>query len=326
MTSDVRLLERLLRHHLLVQRFAGSQIKAAMPVIRQLAKDLRGRIAAGDATEFAMGRMVASDGIQQALDLEDFAVQEAQFAQQLLGASVSVDLAEGLDLDAVRAITTRRQMQLVAGDTIKRMTIPEMWQEFSEGAGRDAMRVVQAGVLEGRTQQQMSRQVAELVTTRSRRQAETVIRTATNGIGSAARNTVYQQNSDILEGERWISTLDSRVTLTCAGRDQRVYPLGRGPRPPAHYGCRSVMVPEIKEQYRIAAKGERASYQGPVSNQTTYGGFLRNQPADFQDEVLGPQRAALFRSGKVKIEQFTDDMGRTLSLDELADRYDLTMQ
>lgn len=338
MTSDVKLLERLIRHQILIQRFSGSQIKAALPVIRQLAKDLRSRIAAADATEFQMGRMVAlerdiqllvttaTQGIQQRLDLDDFAVQEAQFTQKLIGASVSIDLAEGLDLDAVRAITTRRQMQLVAGDTVKRMTIPQLWQEFSEAAGRDAMRAVQAGVLEGRTQQDLARDVSQLVTTRSRRQAETVIRTSVNNIGSAARNTVYQQNSDILEGERWISTLDSRVTLTCAGRDQRVYPLGRGPRPPAHYGCRSVMVPEIKEQYRIATKGERASYQGPVSNQTTYGGFLRNQPAEFQDEALGPERAALFRSGKVKVEQFTDDMGRTLSLDELRARYDITMQ
>lgn len=338
MTSHQKPLERLVRHQVMIQRFSGSQIKAAMPALRQLAKDLRQRIQAADATEFQMGRMVALErdiqalvatatgDIQQALDLEEFAVQEAQFAQQLLGASVSVDLAEGLDLDAVRAITTRRQMQLVSGQTVKNLTIPQMWDEFSEGAGREAMRVVQAGVLEGRTQQQMAREVGQLVLSRNRRQAETVVRTAVNGIGGAARDHVYRDNADILEGERFLATLDSRTTLTCAGYDQTIHPLGQGPRPPLHYGCRSLRVPVIKEQYRIAAQGERASMDGPVSNQLTFGGFLRNQPKEFQDDYLGPRRAKLFREGAIKIEQFTDNLGRPLTLQELRQRYDLTMQ
>ncbi len=339
MTSHQKLLERLVRHQVMIQRFSGSQIKAAMPAIRQLAKDLRQRIASGDATEFGRGRMIALERdiqalvatatgtIQQALDLEDFAVQEAEFTQKLLGASVSVDLAEGLDLDAVRAITTRRQMRLVSGDTIKNLTIPQLWDEFDANAGREAMRVVQAGVLEGRTQQDLAREVGTLVQTRTRRQAETVIRTAVNNIGSAARNRVYEQNADILEGERFLATLDGNTTTTCAGLDARdeIYPIGRGPIPPMHYGCRSVRVPVVKEEYRIAAQGERASYEGPVSNQLTYQGFLRRQSKEFQDDVLGARRAELFRSGKLKMEQFIDDQGRVLDLDELAARYDLTM-
>ena len=338
MAEHDKLLERLVRHQVMVQRFAGSQIKAARPILRQLAKDVRQRIQAADATELQMARLgelerdiralaaAATDDIQQALDLEDFAVEEAQFAQRLLGAAVSVDLAEGLDLDVVRAITTRRKMRLVSGDKIKSLTIPEMWGEFSESAGRDAMRVVQSGVLEGRTQQQMAREVSQLVSTRSRRQAETVIRTATNGIGGAARDMVYQDNSDIIEGERFLATLDGRTTLTCAGLDQTIHPLGQGPRPPLHYGCRSLRVPVIRPEYRIATQGERASMDGPVSNQTTYGGFLRRQSAEFQDDVLGPTRARLFREGKISIDQFTDDMGRVLSLDQLRQRYDITMQ
>jgi hypothetical protein len=64
---------------------------------------------------------------------------------------------------------------------------------------------------------------------------------------------------------------------------------------------------------------------GPVDSRTTYGGFLKRQSKEFQDDVLGPRRGGLFRSGKVKIDQFVDDMGRSLSLDELVARYDITM-
>ncbi|MDX1464486.1 MAG: phage minor head protein [Halomonas sp.] len=340
MTTDIKLLERLIRHQIFVQRFAGGQIKRALPILRELARDLRRRIAEGNATDFQMARMTALEAdlrfiaadhasqVQQALDLEDFAVQEVQFTQRLMGAAVAVDLAEGVTPELVRALTTRRQMQLVSGQTVKRLTIPQMWDEFAEGVAKDARRVVETGLIEGRTQQQMARGVAELVTTRSRRQAETVVRTATNGIGSAARNMVYADNADILEGERFIATLDSRTTRTCAGLDARdeVYPVGQGPTPPMHYGCRSVRVPVVKEQYRLGAKGERASYQGPVSNQLTYQGFLKRQSAEFQDEVLGAKRAELFRSGKLKVGQFIDDQGRVLSLDELEARYGLTME
>lgn len=338
MTSDIRLLERLIRHQVMLQRLSGGQIKRAMPVLKQLAKGLRARIAAGDATEFAMGRMVAleqdirvlvTEGVasmQGQLELEDIATQEVEFAQRLLGAAVSVDLAEGLNADMVSAVMTRRQLTLVSGDNVKRATIPQLFDEFAGAVSREALNTVRAGVIEGRTQQELARDVASMVVTRSRRQAESVIRTSVNGISGAARNEVYQANGDILDGERWISTMDSRVTLTCAGRDGRVYRLGQGPRPPAHYGCRSVMAPEIKPEYRIAAKGERATQFGPVSNQMTYGGFLKRQSREFVEDVLGKKKADLFLSGKLKIDQFTDDLGRSLSLDELQARYDLTME
>lgn len=337
MTEQAKLVERLTRHQIHIQQFGGGQVKKALPILRELARDLRRRIQAGDATELQMGRMLALEqdiqlvvrqaveSLQGELDLQDFATQEVQFTQRLMGAAVAVDLGEGLSPETIRAIVTRKQMRLVSGDTIKQLTIREAFDEFAGAVSRDAMRVVQAGVLEGRTQQQMAREVAGMVTTRSRKQAETVIRTATNHIGGAARDEVYAANSDILDGERWVSTLDGRTSLLCQGRDRRVYPVGQGPRPPGHYGCRSVMVPVIKREFRLGAQGERASMDGPVDNRTTYGGFLRKQSAEFQDSVLGPERAKLFRSGKVRIDQFTDDLGRTLSLDDLAQRFDLDL-
>ncbi|HET8792074.1 MAG TPA: hypothetical protein VFM75_12775, partial [Modicisalibacter sp.] len=214
MTADVRLLERLIRHQIQIQRLASGQAKKALPILRALAKDLRKRIQAGDATEFQLGRMTALEAdirlivtnavtdIQGELDLEDFAKQEVAFTQTLLGAAVSVDLAQGANVDMIAASVTRKQMTLVSGDTIKRLTIREAFDEFAGAVALDAMRVVQAGVIEGRTQSQMSRGVAELVSTRSRRQAEAVVRTATNFIGNTARNDVYVANADILEGER----------------------------------------------------------------------------------------------------------------------------
>ncbi|WP_299231702.1 phage minor head protein [uncultured Halomonas sp.] len=338
MTAEWKLLERLVRHQVLLQRLSSGQIKRALPVLRQLAKDLRGRIAAADATEFGMSRMLelerdirvlvteGVESLQGRLELDEIATQEVDFAERLLGASVTVDLAQGVQADMVAAVMTRRQLTLVAGDEIKRLTIPQMFKEFDEAVGRDALSLVRAGVLEGKTQQELARGVAELVQTRSRRQAEAVIRTAVNGISGAARNEVYTANSDILEGEKWTSTLDGRTSAVCRARDGVVYSLNSGPRPPAHYNCRSLMRPVIKEEYRIAAVGDRASMDGPVDSRVTYGGWLKRQPREFVEDVLGKEKAGLFLAGKVRIDQFVDDMGRSLTLDQLRQRYDLTMQ
>lgn len=335
MTSHGKLLEALIRHQIYIQQFGGGQVKRALPILRALARDLQQRIAG--ATEFQASRMVAMErdlreiiiqattGMQGALELEDFAEQEAGFAAKLLGSGATVEIRQGFTPEQIRAITTRSKMTLLSGNVEKRLTIREAFDDFAQGVGRDSMRVVQAGVLEGKTTDAMAREVSQLVRTRSRQQAEAVIRTATNHIGATARDEVYRANADILEGERFMATLDSHTTIRCAGLDRTLHPLGQGPRPPLHYRCRSIRVPEVKEEYRLGGLGERASMDGPVDNQLTYGGFLRKQSKEFQNDVLGPRRAALFRSGKVKINQFTDDAGRVLTLDQLAAREGLTL-
>jgi hypothetical protein len=56
---------------------------------------------------------------------------------------------------------------------------------------------------------------------------------------------------------------------------------------------------------------------GQVSEKLNYSDWLRTKPADFQDEVLGAERAKLFRDKKVDIDRFTNDRGRTYTLEEL---------
>ena len=103
-------------------------------------------------------------------------------------------------------------------------------------------------------------------------------------------------------------------------RDGKVYPFApNSPTPPAHWGCRSVIVPKVKKKYDLFADldGVRPSESGEVSTRTTYGGWLKKQPKAFVDEALGPTRGRLFRSGKVKIDGFTDPTGRVYTISEL---------
>ena len=59
---------------------------------------------------------------------------------------------------------------------------------------------------------------------------------------------------------------------------------------------------------------------GTVPEKQTYSQWLTNQSTEFQDDVLGPSRAKLFKSGKVKIDKFISN-GRRLTLEELEARF-----
>lgn len=54
---------------------------------------------------------------------------------------------------------------------------------------------------------------------------------------------------------------------------------------------------------------------------TNYNGWLKKQPAAFQDEVLGKSKGRLFRNGGLELNQYIDRNGNELTLDQLRDRH-----
>jgi len=327
------IVERETRHQIFIQRFAGGEYKKIRPILLGLRADLLARMA-DNPTDFQMGRAermiqsidrIVADRTAQINDslirgLNEFAQYEIEFQANMMAAlGVEATLPAVQTISA--AVTTKPAMLGQRPETIAQMVT-----RFSGGLNRAVMTTIQSGAIEGRTIQQMSRDVSRLMTTRTAREADALVRTAVNHIGTVARTAVYEANSDVIVEEQWVATLDARTTLKCAGRDGKRYPVGQGDFPPAHYGCRSIRVPIIDPALRVPGlEGERASVRGPVSANTTYDGFLRNQSQEFQNEVLGPERGKLFRDG-MPVSRFTDDAGRTLTLNELQQIEGLTLQ
>jgi len=156
------------------------------------------------------------------------------------------------------------------------------------------------------------------ISKRQKRQADALVRTITNHISSEARTATHQQNPRVVTGEKWVAVLDNRTTIGCAALDGKVYGFGKGPSVPRHWNCRSARVPEINPKFaQPDLDGERASEFGPVSGGTKYSTWFGKQSKSFQESVLGAERAQLYRNGGLKIDQFTDDLGVTYTLDEL---------
>lgn len=76
----------------------------------------------------------------------------------------------------------------------------------------------------------------------TRRNAEAVARTAIQHVANQARQLVWQNTEGKLDRVRWVSTLDGRTTPICQARDGELFPIDSGPRPPAHFQCRSTVV------------------------------------------------------------------------------------
>lgn len=109
----------------------------------------------------------------------------------------------------------------------------------------------------------------------------------------------------------------------CRARDGKIYPVDSGPRPPAHVACRSSTAPVTKSWKELglnlneAPPGTRASMNGQVPDDLVYSSWLRKQPVEFQEEVLGKTKATLFRKGEIDLDRFVDRAGNELTLAEL---------
>jgi hypothetical protein len=67
------------------------------------------------------------------------------------------------------------------------------------------------------------------------------------------------------------------------------------------------------------SESTRASMDGQVPAKMTYNEWLKGKPAAFQNEVLGPSRAKLFRAG-MPVDRFVNRAGDKLTLDDLRKR------
>lgn len=220
------------------------------------------------------------------------------------------------------------------------------WASNIEGGRMAKVReAVRIGYLEGETASQIVTRIrgtraekyANGILQRSRRDLMAVVNTAVAHVAATAREQFYAANDDLVKQEVWRATLDTRTSEPCRIRDGKKYeaqthkPVGhkipwlQGPGK-IHWNCRSTASPVTPSWQELGipisemAPGERASMDGQVPSETTYGAWLQRQSAARQDAVLGHERGELLRNGGLKLPDFYTPTGRWLTLDELRAR------
>ncbi len=334
MSTQQYLIDAATRHQVFLQRYGGGQAKEALTVLNRLRRAINARLSQ-EPTVFQAQRLEAVLKDISALSIEAFhnisnqtidgskelAKSEAAFSAKLFDkATVNTEFT----IPADTVLIANVMQSAMKANVNSAITIEEALRQFSEAKTKQIAQIISDGVVLGDTTPVIARNVGETINTLNRRQLDTLVRTITNHTSSVARKEIYSANSDIMDGYKWIATLDNRTTMICAGRDGVVYQDMTGsPVPPAHWGCRSTTIPVISPEFDIGAKlkGQRPAISAggveQVSGRTTYGGWLKKQPKDFVDEALGVERSKLFRSGKLAIDKFTDPTGRIYTLKEL---------
>ncbi len=155
-----------------------------------------------------------------------------------------------------------------------------------------------------------------------------LIRTSINQVANTASQQVYEANQDITKKYRYVATLDTRTSARCAALDGREFEYGKGPMPPQHFNCRSTTVPIIDPDILPpSTTATRASKDGQVPIDQSYGEWLSKQPRSVQADALGPGKVAYFNRLAKKygprdaIAKLVRDDGSELTLEQLRKRY-----
>lgn len=200
---------------------------------------------------------------------------------------------------------------------------------------------IRSGYLEGRTTDQIIRSIrgtkasgyADGFLERPRKDLAAVVQTAVSHTAATAREQFNVANSEILKAEDWLSTLDTKTSTDCIIRDKLSYEVGThkpiGHKVPwlqgpgrIHFCCRSTSTPRTKSWRELGipidemTPGQRASMDGQVPGDTTYGTWLDRQSDARKAQVLGPVRYRLYKDGN-GLEDFYSPTGEWLTLEQI---------
>lgn len=358
MAANDKIADLFAAHAIDLLRVEAGQRKAVTRLLTDLEADLVAQLARIDPT--GVSRQSARVArLEKLLDQVRGSIRSAYRGAGTLLTSELRELAdievaftarainEGLGLQLATATITRAQATALVGDLLVQGAPVADW--WSRQAGdtlqrfQDAMRL---GMSQGDTSAQLIQRIrggrrnGEVVTgfmDISRRNADTLVRSATQAASAAAKDAAYNANADILRGIVWMATLDGRTTIGCGARDGLLYSVGthepidhdlpwEGGPGNRHFGCRSTSAPVTKSFRELGLDidelppATRASIDGQLPSDTKFEGWLSRQSRARQEQVLGAGRADLFRDGKIGLRDLLDGNGRELTLEELRAR------
>lgn len=320
----------MLRHHVALQRLSADEITKVDGFLDQIAIELQRRLSGDELTQLARSRLERAlerlseylaetlGSFQQDImkDLASIADHEAAFnVQALNNLSVETDFTAPTALQ-IRTLAFDSPLLVQGPDGGKLLkSFVKGWTNTEKARVTNAIRL---GVATGQTNSQIARGIRGTAALKyndgllavSKRNADTIVHTAIQHVSQAGRTAVFTANDDIVEGERWISTLDVRTCPRCGALDQQVFPLGKGPRPALHPRCRCVTTPVFKEQFAFLQKGGTRPSVGDAGAKsvpagTTFYNWLKTQPRSFVEFTLGPTRAKLLLDGELSASRFS---------------------
>lgn len=267
---------------------------------------------------------------------EVIGLDEARFVRDAVAETWPFRLPKGRTVspEGIRAILRSRPFQgKVLRDWVK---------DFDAATRRRIREQIQVGLLNGESTDAIVQRLVGVGRPRvggvfpgTRRDAETIVRTAIQHVSSFAQRDMMLKHGKLFRFEVWTTAFDSRVCERCLALQGRRFEPGVGPYPGLHARCRCsrqpVFVsakeagfdpsdplgrgrrPKVAVQYDDLGKAT----DGKAPLMLDGDAWLRAQPEWVQDQILGKGGAAIWRRGDVPAGAFIDRSARGLTLAEL---------
>lgn len=350
--------DEAIRHQVALQGYTTGVLHRILAVLnrsdKRLAAELTVALESMSPTLFSMERLESllssvrvmsaqvyrEMGAEMTKELEAFVPYELSYQHQMLVSHVPVGVH-------VAAVSAPQVYAAAMARPFQGVLLKNVWSDLDAGKMKKVRQSIAQGYVEGKTTDQI---IWELRGTRAkgytdgalesnRHDVEAVVRTAIGHTAGFAQDKVMEANVDLVKAVQWSATLDTRTSSQCRIRDRLLYtpddrkpighkvPWGAGPGR-LHWRCRSGQTPVLKSHKElgidipeIVVDGKtRASMDGQVAAETSYGDWLKKQSAVRQDQVLGPARGRLLRDGKLEMSDMYTARGELLTLDDLRKR------
>jgi len=345
-SAEQQIADDLLAHTLDLFRLDASLRGNALSLLQKMQKELRAKLGANNLTAFgkdATQRLLA----ETSAVIDDYYRQIKRQSDEALNALPEIAAQAVRDALAGVGYATALAPPVHFATAMTDVMIQgapssEWWARQSTDTKFRFSNVLRQGIVQGKTNQQiignvLGRGPGQGVLEVSRRNAAALVQTSVQTVANVARLESFAQNADVVKGVKQISTLDSHTTDICIAYSGMAWNLEGKPiqgnklafngGPPRHWNCRSLLVPMTKSFKELGIdipemkKSTRASSDGQISAGMTFDDFLTRKGKAFQDEILGPGRAQLWRDKKITLQQLLDLQGNPLSLSELQAKY-----
>src|SRR5690554_4304471 len=299
-TANDRLADLAIGHQIYLQRYGGGVARKIIALLNRVDADLYRQLT--EALErlpreaFTVQRLdqllvgvqrLNADVYRDAgeeLDraLMELAGYEASWQHRAIHSALPAVVAEKLSLNTV---TASQAHAAAMARPFQGKLLREALAGIEQARAYRIRDTIRMGFVEGLTIDQMVRRLrgtralgyTDGLMEIDRRGAEALVRTAVNHTANFAGQAVFDANRDIVKEVVWVSTLDGRTSSVCQARDGQVFPVDKGPRPPAHWNCRSRMAPVLVSAWEALGlsrseidEGTRSSMDGQVPASTTF--------------------------------------------------------
>lgn len=239
-------------------------------------------------------------------------------------------VADSPTADVTLANLTRAEVKAIAEFPIAGLNIGEWFEKQATDMHVAIRGQIQLGLMNGESVAQIVRARVLPVTPspetpgvfpRTRQSTLALVRTTTTTIQTqASYETLRSIGDELVPAYRYVAVRDGRTTPICRALDGNVYRFDdpKAKRPPQHVSCRSTIV--AVPDYAALGIAPPNTVKGGFT-MGSYAQWLREQDAAMQDDLLGRNGAALFRSGKAGLADLVNADGRRITNTALAATY-----